>query len=306
METFKLKVTYGDAQIELEGKEDMVHTILRELCNNGLGVLQTPVKKDEPALCDSNSPLGKLQSETDPTPETVSSPSTDELPTLETVVLKGGPKTEIEWLLLYAFYCSNSGASLFTRDNLRSKYEETNRFTLARGKNFAVNIKSLVSNGYISAVNANDFRIELGGQLKAKEILQNTSLGKGDKTKSKNTQSKKAPASYKLLELGLSEGDRQSFKKYYNEHNHTSNIDKAVLGAYWLKKEKSIDVFSADHLFTLLRTIEEPTSFDLAASIKNAKNLKTYFIAGTESGIYSIHHIGEDHIKKLKQKDNQS
>lgn len=135
--------------------------------------------------------------------------------------------------------------------------------------------------------------------MKAKSILQGTSPNKVDKPKSKNAPSKRAPASYKLLELGLSENDRETFKNYNNEHNHTAHIDKAVLAVYWLKKEKSIDVFSADHLFTMLRTIEEPVSFDLASSIKNAKNQKNYFIAGAESGIYSIHHIGEDHVKSL-------
>lgn len=302
METFKLKVSLGDAQIELEGNENMVQTIFQELRDQGLGALQPVIKMDKPASSNNNPAASNIPSRATPAPDDANSPPAVELPTLENVVLKGGPKTEVEWLLIYALYCSNQGSSFFTRDDLRAKYDETNRFTDARGKNFASNIKSVVSNGYISAVNANDFRIESTGILKAKSILQGTTTGKGDKPKGKTTSSKKAPASYKLLELGLTESERQSFKNFWNSHNHTSHIDKAIIAAHWLKKEKNVNDFSADLLFTMLRIAEEKVSFDLLSAIKNAKNQKSCFITGTESNTYAINHIGEDRVKSLEQK----
>ena len=39
MDIFKLRVTVGDAQIELEGNGELVHTIFQELRDNGLGKL---------------------------------------------------------------------------------------------------------------------------------------------------------------------------------------------------------------------------------------------------------------------------
>ena len=302
METFKLKVFLGDAQIELEGNENVVQTIFQELRDKGLGALQPLIKADKPASSDGDFGTGNASLRSAPSSDATDSPPTTELPAIENIVLKGGPKTEAEWLLVYALYCSNQGASFFTRDDLRSKYDETNRFTETRGKNFATNIKSLVLNRYISAVNENDFRIESTGILKAKTILQNTDSSKGDKPKGKMPLNKKTPASYNLLELGLSEGERQTYKDFWNSHNHTSHIDQAVLAAYWLKKEKDVNDFSADHLFTMLRITEEKASFNLLSAIKNAKNQKSYFNVGTESSTYSINHIGEDHVKALEQK----
>ena len=302
METFKLKFSLGDAQIELEGNENMVQTIFQELRDKGLGALHPVIKTDKPASSNNNPAAGNIPSGAAPAPDDADSPPTFKLSTLENIVLKGGPKTEVEWLLIYALYCSNQGASFFTREDLRSKYDETNRFTETRGKNFASNIKSLVSNGYISAINSNDFRIEPTGILKAKSILQGTTPSKGDKPKGKTTSSKKAPASYNLLELNLSEDNRQVFKTFWDSHNHTSPIDKAVLVAYWLKTEKSINDFSVNHLFTMLRTIGEAANFDLASSISNAKKQKSFFVAGTKRGTYAINHIGEDRVKSLEQK----
>lgn len=59
------------------------------------------------------------------------------------------------------------------------------------------------------------------------------------------------------------------FKEFWNAHKHTFNMDKAVLTAYWLKIKKNIEDFTPDHLFTMLRTIEEGASFDLLPAISN-------------------------------------
>lgn len=47
-------------------------------------------------------------------------------------------------------------------------------------------------------------------------------------------------------------------------------MDKAVLVAYWLKKEKTIENYTANHLFTILRTIDENASFDILSALKNS------------------------------------
>lgn len=302
METFKLKISLGDAQIELEGNENMVQTIFQELRDKGLGALQPAIKTEKPAPSNNNLAAENPQSGAAPAPEDDNPPLTNEIPTLENVVLKGGPQKEAEWILLYAFYCSNQGSSFFTRDDLRSQYDKTNRLTAARSKNFATNIKSLVSSGYISAVNTNDFRIETVGLSKAKAILLGPSPSTGDKPKSKSTTGKKTPVTYKMIDLNLSESERQSFKAFWDSHNHTTPIDKAVVVAFWLKKEKGIVDFSADHFFTMLRTIEETININLVAAIANAKSRKSYFITGSKKGTFAIHHIGEDHIKSLEQK----
>lgn len=301
MEVFRLKVSLGDAQIELEGNENMVQTIFQELRDKGLGALQPKTKLNN-SVPNNNFAPGNIPTSEDATSETDDLQPTAEISTLENVVLKGGPKKETEWMLVYAFYCSNQGSSLFTRDDLRLQYDKTNRMTEARSKNFAANIKSLVSSGYISAVNGTDFRIESTGLSKATSILQGPSPISGDKTNGKSIVSKKAPKTYNMIELNLSESERKSFKAFWDSHNHTAPIDKAVVVAFWLKREKNITDFSADLFFTMLRTIEEVVNIDLLSAISNAKNRKSYFITGTKKGTFTLHHIGEDHVKLLEQK----
>lgn len=302
METFKLKISLGDAQIELEGNESTVQTIFQELRDKGLGALQPAIKTEKLASSNNNLAIENPQSSMTSVPYDDHPTFINEIPTLENIILKGGPQKEAEWILLYAFYCSNQGSSLFTRDDLRSQYDKTSRLTETRSKNFATNIKSLVSSGYISAVNTNDFRMETVGLSKAKAILLGSSPNTGNKPKGKTTTSKKTLITYKIIDLNLSESERQSFKAFWNSHNHTASIDKAVVIAFWLKNEKGIVDFSADHFFTMLRTIEETRSINLLAALKNAKNRKSYFITGSKKGTFAIHHIGEDHIKSLEQK----
>ena len=298
MEAFKLKVALGNAQIELEGNGELVHKIFQELRENGLGKLTISAESQSNSNSSNYNAKESFDQKAEGSEDSKDTLLDEELPTLENVVLQCTPKTEAEWLLIYATYCSNQGKSLFTKDDLRAKYDETNRITEARSKNFASNIKSLVSSKYISAVNANDFRLDKVGLAHAKSIIFDSDDEKKGKRKNLSNK-KKSPDTYTMLELDLSREQRISFKDFWNNHTHSVNMDKAVLAAYWLNKEKNINEFTANHLFTMLRTIEEGASFDLAAAIRNARNNKNYF-TDISNGAYRIHHIGEDHVKSLE------
>ena len=50
-------------------------------------------------------------------------------------------------------------------------YKKTNRYTSARSKNFAANIKKLVTDKLISAINDNDFIITDKGKEESKKLL---------------------------------------------------------------------------------------------------------------------------------------
>lgn len=304
MDIFKLRVTVGDAQIELEGNGELVHTIFQELRDNGLGKLTLHYSQ---STNNSNVALPTSVNENVSPKEDpiISTEDTDgSLPTLENIVLMGGPKTEAEWLLVYATYCSNQGKTLFTRDDLKKKYNETNRMTSARSKNFVTNLKTLVADKYIVAVNADSFRLESAGLSKATAII----LGNGknsDTKKNKSTQKKKPIASYTMVDLDLTEEQRISIKESWNQHTHVSNMDKAVLASYLIRKEKQIEAFTPDIFFTILRIVGEGTSFDLAAAIRNAKKDKSYFTSGANVGEYKLNHIGEDYVITLaKTGDN--
>lgn len=296
MGDFKLKIIIGEAQIELEGDGELVHTIFQEVKDTGLGKLAPLVQNSSKGTVRSSA--GSLNGSDEDTPDSLDE-SLPELPSLQDVVLQGKPKTEREWLLVYAAYASNWGHNLFTREDLREKYTETKRATSARSKNFVSNLKSLSTARYISANNDTDFRLNQSGIQKAKDIVLGESSSK-KANRSAGSAPKRAPSMYQILELGLSSEDRTQFKDFWNRHDHSSNMNKAVLAAYWLKTQKDVIDFTADHLFTMLRTIEESASFDLLSSIKNAKKNKSYFILGSIKGSYALTHIGEDHVKLLE------
>lgn len=296
MNDFKLKIMIGEAQIELEGNGELVHTIFQELKDTGLGKLSPLVQvSSKGAEKTPNKPLSKEIGDT--TDE--SSECLTELPSLQDVVLQGQPKTEAEWLLIYAAYASDWGGKSFTREDLRAKYAETKRATAARSKNFASNLKSLSTSHYISAINDTEFRLDQVGIEKAKGIVLSLPTGK-KAIKTAGLASKRSLPTYELLNLGLSAGERAQFKDFWAHHDHSVNMDKAVLTAYWLKANKGITDFTAAHLFTMLRTIEETVSFDLEGAITNAKNKKDFFVSGEGKGVYTLYHIGEDHVKTLE------
>lgn len=313
MEIFKLKVSIGNAEIELEGEASLVHTIFNEIREEGLGALNVVAMKQlrEKEVNDNSNADSIQLDEMEANYHNGQSLEQPEiLPALKNIVLQGTPKTEAEWLLVYSTYCSNQGTRLFTKEDLRAKYEETNRMNESRGKNFTTNLKSLVNNKYISAVNDSDFRIENGGLTKARAIIFETEDNKKTKRSKTNNTRKASTAKYNIIELALSEEDRSSLRIFWDEYDHSSNMDKAVLISFWLKNKKNIKDFTPDIFFTLLRTLEESASFDLLSSITNAKTKKNYFISGSSAGTYTLNHIGEDHVKALKltrkdDKDNK-
>lgn len=305
MSELKIKVTLDGMSIELEGETESIKEIFYSLKESGMGCMSANSRKnvcttlnDAKSLADE----GTLDSDVD---NDVKGECL-EIPSLQNVVLAGGPRTESEWMLVYAFYSSEQGARLFTKDDLRQSYKDTNRVTQARTKNFASNLKVLTSNKMISAVNENDFRIEKKGiELATKivcgEITEKSGKGskkKGSKSKSNTTET------YNLVDLNLSQGERDSFGEFYTTHTPTNNQDRTVVIAKWLKDIKGIEEVDKDIIFTSLRTLGESTSFDIGKALHNAKNLKSYYVL-TDAGKFKITHIGEDHVDRdMVRKDN--
>ena len=296
---FRLRVDVGTSHIELEGEGTLVHTIFSELREHGLGKLSSidPVK-------DSFQKEAPPEMKKDTLPDSgkkipsASIPSTD-LPNIRDVVIKNFPKTESEWILVYAAYCSEQGTKTFTAEDIRQMYHDTNRYTESRNKNFAANIKKCVSDGFFTCVNDTDFSLSVTGQDTAFSILNRSAEGKNNPTKKKGG-SAFAKMSYQLIELNLEKKEREEMKKYIDSFPKLNNIEKALILASWLKTHANISEVNEHTIFSALRTVGYNTSFDIKSSLTNGKNKKNYFTAGTTAGFYKIHHIGEDHIRELE------
>lgn len=303
-EIFKLKVCIGDANIELEGDGTLVHTIFSELRENGLGKLGTPVLMLPRNETVDEAPATKIE-EIIPAAKnenvdtlSLNQTSINSLPNIKDVVLKNLPKTEAEWVLVYALYASEEGNKVFTAEDIRQMYHTSNRFTDARNKNFATNIKKAVTSSWFITVNNTEYSLIEGGKALAYEILQRTSENGSSKKTKKTVNS--AKATYNIVDLGLNQEQRQDIKQYLLSFPSVSNMDRAVLIAYKLTQYE-VTEFNENTIFTALRIAELSAAYDLKGSLKNGKNNKNYYIPGETVGMYKLHHLGEDRAKELEK-----
>ena len=170
MADFKFKVSIGNANIELEGDSELVKNFFNELRVNGLGKLsdfnvinttreKTVISSDFQNIVNTDNI------------ETNSTNQDDNYPTLNDIVLSNKIKTETNWILLYTLYATEFGKKSVAKKEISNMYKTTNRYTTARSKNFATNIKKLVTDKLISAINDNDFIITDKGKEEARKLL---------------------------------------------------------------------------------------------------------------------------------------
>ena len=293
-EVFKLKICLGEASVELEGEGNLVHSILLELREDGLGKLsesssiqprvELPKEDIVTPTSDGNSKEAILEQTNVPY----------DLPSIDTIVIKNLPKTEAEWILIYALFASDQGSKTISENDLREMYHSSGRWNESRGKNFSANLKKAVMIDWLSSVNDSTYSLLDAGISKAHEILQRVAKGGPAKKTASSPKS-----TYKLIELGLDEGKRQDIKQYLLSFPSVNNMDRAVLIAYKLAQFGITD-FNENSIFTALRIADLPASYDLKASLTNGKGKKNFFISSDTPGMYKLHHLGEDRAKALE------
>jgi hypothetical protein len=109
--------------------------------------------------------------------ESESVESDKDFPSLRDLVIKDYPKNEAEWVLVYGFYSSNYGKDTFTRENILSKYEETNRKTDARRKNLSKSVSTGVKKDWFKSMNDKEYIILDEGKKYVSAILAGNSSG---------------------------------------------------------------------------------------------------------------------------------
>ncbi len=297
---FKLKVCICNANIELEGEGNLVHTIFSELREGGLGKLSDSVpvesKNDVPDKgIDDNIPCEEKNCIEPKEPQIKAD---FKLPQINTIVIKNLPKTEAEWIVVYALYASEQGTKIFNKEDLRELYQNSGRLDENRNKNFSTNIKKAIAADWFEIVNDNTYSLSEAGKKIAYEIIQRTASSDGGKKAKKSPSSSKT--TYTIVDLGLNEEQRQELKQYLLSFKDINNMEQVALIAYKLT-QYGVTEFNGDIVFTALRIADLPVSFDLRAALKNAKNQKNYFISGNETGTYKLYHLGEDHAKELER-----
>ena len=158
---FKLKVCIGNANIELEGEGNLVHTIFSELREDGLGKLSDSVpveiKNDvSDREIGNNIPCEEKNNIEIKEPQIK---ETSKLPQINTIVIKNLPKTETEWIVVYALYVSEQGTKIFNKEDLRQLYQDSGRLDENRNKNFSTNIKKAIAADWFEIVNNDTYSL---------------------------------------------------------------------------------------------------------------------------------------------------
>lgn len=102
----------------------------------------------------------------------------EEYPTLKDLLIKNYPKTEIEWILCYAFYSSKLGTDTFKKEDIIEKYKENNRYSTSTGANLSNNINRCIAKDWFKSINNSDFVMKTEGITYAKEVLKGRSISK--------------------------------------------------------------------------------------------------------------------------------
>lgn len=134
-----------------------------------------------------------LISNTDDFEEEIDTPHVDvsnsDYPSLRDLVIKDYPKNEAEWVLVYGFYSSDFGNDTFTRDDILSKYDETNRKTDTRRKNMTQSISTGVKKDWYKSLNDKEYILLEEGKKYCQEILSGNSAGHTRKVAKKKSNS---------------------------------------------------------------------------------------------------------------------
>lgn len=153
----------------------------------GIGMIKSH-NTNQPRNEQQNSQL--IESNSDETYEDVESENIEntDYPSLRDLVIKDYPKNESEWILVYGFYSSNYGNDTFTRDDLISNYDSTNRKTTQRIKNLSQSIKTGIKKDWYKSLNEKEYILLESGKTYASEIINGNSSGSTRKREKKQNR----------------------------------------------------------------------------------------------------------------------
>ena len=281
-DTDKLKMRFKlhNLEFELEGKEEVVKDqfenfksfITNELLPKiNITTLQTPAAIEAGV----NIPKYEIQdSEIIPT---------NDVPALKEVILKDLPKSEPDWILVYAYYATSFGEKMFTENDIKKQYEQTRRTNKSRLTNLPTNIKSLLNKEFIKVHNDTEFLIKPKGITYVLQILNGTSSIEKKSAKKATYKkqviidkkpSKKRPSSSTFSldkSLNLRPDGKESLKDFANKYNLDSSSKQIIIIVYYLKEILGLQKVNGNHVYTGFEELNIRIPKSLPQLIINAK-----------------------------------
>lgn len=217
-----------------------------------------------------------------------SSTDFDEIPELKEVVLRDLPKSEPDWILIYACYKTSFGKESFSEQDIKDQYDKTERSNRSRLANLSNNIKSLLNKKYIKVHNDTHYLVKLEGLEYANQILSGNSTSKAStksakksvnansssqEQTSKKTYSKTGNTNQFTLDrqLNLRPDGKETLKDFAANYQMDSSAKQIVVIVYYLKEILKLSKVSANHIFTGLDELNVRIPKSLNQIIVNTK-----------------------------------
>lgn len=281
----KMKFKLHQLEFELEGNQDVVKEQFENFKSFITNDLLPKVNVERETI-QATPKIEESRSQQLLTPHDVEVIEDIDIPALKEIVLKDLPKSETDWILIYACYSTSFGQGTFTEEAIKNHYEQTGRTNRSRSANLSNNIKSLLNKGYIKVHNDTEYLVKPEGIRHAHEILAGKSITKtSTKTSKKATSSKSSsskPISSKKSNssasqfsldrtLNLRPDGKESLKDFATKYQIDSTPKQIVVIVYYLKEILKISSVNGNHIYTSLEELNVRIPKSLQQIIINTK-----------------------------------
>lgn len=202
----------------------------------------------------------------------------NDIPTLEEIKLRDLPKSESEWILVYAYFASKNGTTVFTRENISQQYKDTKRYTQQIRKNLSQYIKVISKALYIKPTNETDFILLPKGKEKVMEVLSGNSKVINKKKSVSIVDASKTRASNKfkvITDLNLRPKGKASLKEFAAKYVIKSGEELSLLIVYYLKEELK-ETVTANHIYSCYKELGNKIPQYFKQTLSNQKNRKNW------------------------------
>lgn len=309
MKELKIKIRLGQFEVELEGDPNDVKYTLNDLKENGFGnMLGNSIISNQAIVISEDKETKQLSDSLSEARTMIDSPL------LKDIVIRQLPKTEVEWIVLYAFYINGEKDS-FSKEDIQEKYKESDRWSRSNTANFSKNFNQAYRNGYFTVLNDTDFLLTNSGNDLAIEIISRTESAQRNKRQARKSKgvgeskksSKKIPskngssAELKVIgELNLKPKDKVSLADFIEQYNHKSNLDKNLLFINYLSDVIKENNITYNHVFSCYRWLEIKFPDAFVQSIRDIKTKKGWLLS-TKNGEIKLSPKGLNALLEMKK-----
>lgn len=111
----------------------------------------------------------------------------------------------------------------------------------------------------------------------------------------KASKSSKGKEVYSVVDLGLSEEQRQQLRDFYTSKQPQTQNEKIAVLMDWLKREGNKPTATWNDIFTAFRTVAVKSPAKISSVLGNMVGLS--WVKNVGGGQYDLIHVGEDYVK---------